>query len=169
MAPLSAHPLLEKENLSLFHMLFSKEPILLSSEYLLASHFQVCYTLYSQSWLSPVQGPAADRFCLWGMCFFCLHFCFWVPGAVVSLSAFVHVTNGLGSGSVCLACFFFFFLDKLFHIFWNFHKTKLLLPLPPSLQNSKFQLKNAERMTKARQHNLASLMTMDLDRDHQSK
>lgn len=103
----SAHPLLGKENLSLCHMLFSKEPIRLSSEYLLASHFQVCYTLHSQSLLSPVQALAADRFCLWCMCFVCLHFCFGAPGAVVSLSAFVHYQwPGFW---VCLFSFFFFF------------------------------------------------------------
>lgn len=52
---------------------------------------------------------------------------------------------------------------------WENPKTKLLPPLPPFSQNSKFQLINTERMIELGQHHLASPMIMDLDSDRQEK
>lgn len=136
-----------------------------------------CWPLIFRSVTHSIANPCFPLCRLWQQTGFVCGVC------VLSASTFVlellgllchlvllYITNGLDSESVCLA--FFFFWTSCFITFgkiWENPKTKLLLPPPPSLQNSKFQLKIAERMTEARQHHLASLRIMDLDGDHQGK
>lgn len=109
-----------RRNTSLVSPALLTGAVLLSSEYLLAleaaSVFR-CGRHPAASPHFPLCRPWQQSGFVCGVMFCVRPLRFWVPGDVVSLSAFVHVIHGLDSGYICLVLGLVFFGSNYFIFF----------------------------------------------------